>query len=230
MGEFKGIGDSSGATPVEAAAIAENTTHATSDGDDHSKVQKQLTGPWDTPVFFDLEPDGLIVDSGPGAPDVEVFIGEVLLEAYSPSAVEHKTFNFHVPHTIKKGSVPTLHLHCAHNIASPTGTGVRWKTTWHAARGYGVDAFSAGVVGEATFTVEGQYTHSIFGDDVLPMPAALAANIEPDMFIFVHVERDFSHAEDDFAHDIFMWRADLHCEAEREGTAERNRPWTSAGY
>lgn len=188
-------------------------------------------GPWGTTVFEDLRPIEVHRDQGVGAPDSAILTENFYVSAFDDGTAESLTFVFHLPHGLKKGARPVFHVHTAHNIASPTGTGVRWKTTWYYARGYGIDSFAAtGTVVAATQTPGAMLLHEIFGEDDLPCPLAFVDDLEPDGLVIVVLTRDVTHGDDDFAHDFGVVTGDLHIELERHGTTERNRPFTSAGY
>lgn len=200
-------------------------------------TQPQRTGPWADQVYEDLRPVENHRATGAGAPDRAQVTEFFYAWAFSHTATERLTYVFHLPHNLSKGSRPTFHLHTTHNIASPTGTRVRWKTTWYYAKGYDVGSFQAvGTAISATQTVSARFVHNVFGEDPtgvaddFPCPLPFVVDLEPDGLVIVVVERDVLHGDDDFEHDMFVITADLHILVERDGTLERNRPFTSAGF
>lgn len=197
----------------------------------------QRLGPWEDKVYYDLRPIEVHRQQGVGAPDVEALTENFYAPAFDQTTPERQTFVFHISHRFALGTTPTFHIHTTHNIASPTGAGVRWNTTWYYAKGYGAGAFATtGTVVSGTQNPGAQFVHEIYGEDpdgladVFVCPSGIVPLIEPDGLIVVVLERDATHVDDDWDHDFFVITADLHVQHERDGTTERNRPFTSGGF
>ena len=178
------------------------------------------------PVFGDIKTPGLLLRLGASPPGLKVFRGSVYGLAFSGTGVvEEGHFAIHMPHTYKAGTCPTFHVHWSHKIASPTGN-VKWLIDVTAAR-EGVGVYAAPVTISATQDAGAQYSHLTTDDDDMPL-TALIAELEPDTVLRCRSYRD--PAQDTFASDAFMIEVDLHFEKGQEGTIERSRPYTSAGF
>jgi len=112
---------------------------------------------------------------------------------------------------------------------NPSGD-VKWNLELTAAQGYGAEAFPASSTISTAQTAPAQYIHEITDDDDMPMPAGLAASLEPDMMIIGRIFRDPSDVADTFTGLAFLLTVDMHYEMGQVGTTERNAPFTSAGF
>lgn len=229
----------------EIAAVAVKTTVAGADivlieDSAAGNAKKSITvedlrgGPVEfntTDTYSDYLVSGLTILTDVNAPDIEILRDSVRLYAFAGTGpnTEQGFFTLHILHDIKAGTTPTLHIHWTHKIAAPSGN-VKWQLEITAARGYGAGTFPATTVISSTQAAGAQYTHMITPDTDMPLPAALAAVLEPDMVLICRVFRNPADAADTFANDAFLLQIDMHYVQGQEGTTERNRPFTSAGF
>jgi len=182
------------------------------------------------PQYTDYLVGGAAIQAGASGPDRETFRDSIEQRAFDGAgATESAHFAIHLSHDIRQGTVPTFHIHWGHKIGAPTGN-VKWQLEVTAARGYGVEVFPASATLSTVSAAAAQYVHVITDDDDMPMPAALAAVMEPDMLVLCRVFRDSGDVEDTFADDAFLFFVDMHVEIGQSGTTERNRPFDSAGF
>ena len=231
-----GVAANAAGVAANASGVAANAAHAAHASGhidvvaNSAFIAKERTGPWDTSTWFEIIGQKSERPMGPGSPDREILFGDLYAEAFDDNIAETQGYRFHIRHHNLKDGPVSLHLHTTHKILAPTGTRVRWKTTWWAAK-KGQAFVAAGTVVSATQTQLAQHVHDLWGDTaILDMPSALRASVEPDMLVMVTIQRDVSHGDDDFAHDIFLLEADLHCRRGQSGTTEIGAPFTSAGY
>lgn len=189
------------------------------------------TGANSSTLYDDYLFPGLSVAKGVSAPTLTTFRGNILQNAYAGSGPTEQAFcAFHVGHDIKAGTTPTIHVHWAHIIAVPGVAAVKWQIEVSAAKGYSAGTFGAPVTLSTVQTVGAQYEHHITDDDDMPLPAAIVADLEPDMLILFRIFRDSSDPQDTFGNDAFLLYVDIHYEVGQRATKERNRPFTSTGF
>ncbi len=136
-------------------------------------------------------------------------------------------FVIHLQHDIKANSDLTFHIHWTHNNAAPSGD-VKWNIDCSTARGYSAGVFPVPSVMTSIQTAGPQYTHHITSDTDMLIVASVEH--EPDACIIGRIWRDPSDPADTFADDAFLVHVDVHYEMTREGTLEKNRPFTSGGF
>ena len=180
-------------------------------------------------IYDDIRIAGLLLRGGVTPPTMREFRDGLYQFAFAGTGVivDEAHGAFHLPHTYKAGTVPTIHIHWAHNIAAPVGD-VKWLVDVSAARD-GADAFGAPVTLSAVQTAGAQYQHLTTDDDDMQL-AALLASLEPDALVQARVYRDPADAQDTFEEDAFLLEIDLHLQKGQEGTIERERPYRSAGF
>lgn len=183
--------------------------------------------PREKPIYDDIRLAGLLLGIGATPPDLEVFRGTVKAYAFAGTGatVEEGFFALHMPHTYLAGSVPTFHVHWGHKVAVPTGN-VKWLIDVTVARDT-AGTFAAPTTFSTTQDAGTQYQHLTTDDDDMAL-TALLAELEPDSILQCRIYRD--PAQDTFEDDAFMIEVDLHFQKGQEGTVERSRPYTSAGF
>ena len=172
-------------------------------------------------VFDDYLVPGLFLAKGASAPDLAEFRDGLFLNAFAGSGgvTEQLFFSVHILHGILPKSIPTFHIHWAHNTLAPSGN-VKWFIDYSIVKGYGVSQYPAPTTISTTQDADAQFTHQITDDDDMPV----IGEIEPDSVLIGRIYR--VPAEDTFSDDAFLIQADIHYERTRLGTVERNRPFT----
>lgn len=176
-------------------------------------------------VYDDYIISGLAIALGANAPDLATFRGTINLFGFAGAGVtvEQGFFTLHILHGIKPGTIPTFHVHWAHNQVSPSGD-VKWQIDYTIARGYGAGTFAAPTTLSTTRPALAQYVHDISDDD--DMPLASITELEPDSIILGRIYRDPADVADTFENDAFLIQVDMHYQRDKLGTPERNRPFT----
>lgn len=180
---------------------------------------------------------GLNLRPGATPPTFKAFRNGIYAYAFAGAGggvPEEAHFAIHLLHDLLAGSTPTLHCHWGHIVADPPyvpGTqAVRWQVELSLARGYGAGTYPTTETVATVQTAGGQYVHHLTDDDEMPLPAGLLAVMEPDAILLGRVFRDHADAADTFANDAYLLHMDMHYQIGQNGTVERGRPYTSAGF
>lgn len=183
-----------------------------------------------TSVFNDYTYAGIAISSsGPSTPSLTTFRDNIKLNAFTGTGtqINEGFFSIHLLHDLKAGSDMSFHIHWTHNNAAPSGN-VKWYIDWAIARGYEAGTFPAADIVSSVQTAGAQYAHHITPDSDIVLTNTV--EMEPDAILIGRIYRDPADVADTFEDDAFLMHIDLHYEMTRDGTTEKNRPFTSGGF
>lgn len=165
---------------------------------------------------------GIETRSGPQAPTLKSAIGGIYLFAFAPDAMNEVFATAHVGHDYKVDTMVYPHIHWTTNTTS-TGT-VRWGYEYTWARRHdstGQTHFPT----TDTLYVEQYVDGTPFGQYVAELGVGNAipgTGIEPDVIVLLRVFRDATHVNDTFPDDAFGFTVDLHYQADRAATINKD--------